>query len=230
MLELVHQVQDLGLNGDVQGGGRLVADEQFGPRDHGHGDHGPLAHAAREREGIGLEDSLRVGDLDAAHGLQAALVGLALLHAGVVHAQGLHELVADGEQRVHGGHRLLEDHGDLVAPDGPELLGRHVQEVLAVKEDLPRGVARAPCGVELQNGHAGHGLAAAALAHDPQRLALVEVEGDMAHGVQRGLPVQTEVHRKVDDLQQRVLFFHMLPPSTCRPGGPARRAGRRPPG
>jgi hypothetical protein len=45
-LQLGHQVEDLGLDGDVQRRGRLVGDQQLGSRRHGRGDHHPLAHAA----------------------------------------------------------------------------------------------------------------------------------------------------------------------------------------
>ena len=42
------QRQHLGLHGDVEGGRRLVGDDELRAAGHGHGDHGALAHAAGE--------------------------------------------------------------------------------------------------------------------------------------------------------------------------------------
>ena len=92
-------------------------------------------------EGIGLQDSLRVGDLDAAHGLQAALVGLALLHAGVVHAQGLHELVA----MVNSGFMAVIGSWKTMAISLPRMgrscLGVMCRRSLPSKRICPRGSA-----------------------------------------------------------------------------------------
>ena len=46
--EPFHQIQDLRLNGDVEGGGRLVRDQHLRAAGERDGDHHPLAHAARE--------------------------------------------------------------------------------------------------------------------------------------------------------------------------------------
>src|SRR6185437_16679506 len=44
--EVEQQFQDLRLDGDVEGGGRFVGDEQFWFAGEGHGDHDALLHAA----------------------------------------------------------------------------------------------------------------------------------------------------------------------------------------
>ena len=230
LLELVHQVEHLGLDGDVQRGGGLVADEQLGLGDHGHGDHHALAHAAREREGIGLHDALGVGDFYVFDGFEALRVGVGLVHMGVVDAQRLHQLVADGEQRVKRGHGLLKDHGDVVAADGAELFEGHFEQILALEEYLAGGIERAALGVEAQYGHAGDGLAAPALPYDAQRFAALDLKRDVAHGVQGMFAVNLEIHREVIDLKQRfIALFHTSPP-ICPSWGRRRRAGRRPPG
>ena len=58
-LELAHQVEDLGLDGDVEGGGGLVGDEQLGAGGQRHGDHHPLGHA-RPRAGAGTPGPARL--------------------------------------------------------------------------------------------------------------------------------------------------------------------------
>ena len=42
------EVENLRLNGDVERGGRFIGDEQLRAADQGHGDHHPLAQAARQ--------------------------------------------------------------------------------------------------------------------------------------------------------------------------------------
>ena len=53
--ESVEQVEDLGLNGDVEGRGGFVGDQELRGADQAHGDHHPLAQAARELVGVGIE-------------------------------------------------------------------------------------------------------------------------------------------------------------------------------
>ena len=43
-----HEVEDLGLDRDVQRRGRLVGDEELRVAGEGHGDHHALAHPAAE--------------------------------------------------------------------------------------------------------------------------------------------------------------------------------------
>ena len=54
-LQLLDQLEDLGLGGDVERRGRLVGDQQLGLAGQRHGRHGALAHAAGELEGIAVE-------------------------------------------------------------------------------------------------------------------------------------------------------------------------------
>ncbi len=64
-----------------------------------------VAHAAR-----------RGGDADLLQHLQCPGVDGALREA-FVRADGLHDLLADGEDRIERSHRFLEDHGDARATD-----------------------------------------------------------------------------------------------------------------
>ena len=60
----VKQVEDLRLDRHVEGRRRLVGDEQGRLADQGHGDHHPLAKAARELMGILIEPLGGSGHLD----------------------------------------------------------------------------------------------------------------------------------------------------------------------
>ena len=46
-LQVAHKLENLGLDGDVKRRGRLIGDQQRGATDQRHGDHRPLAQAAR---------------------------------------------------------------------------------------------------------------------------------------------------------------------------------------
>ena len=102
-----------------------------------------------------------------------------------VEAQGLGHLLADGEDRVQGGHGFLEDHGDAVAPDlAHPVLGAAAQ-VFPLEADLPGHRGRGG-GQEPQDGHGGDGLAAAGFPHQPQGLAGGQVEAHPGHGPDSG--------------------------------------------
>lgn len=75
LLEPVDQLEDLRLDGDVQGRGRLVADEDFRIGGQGDGDDDSLTHAAGEFERILIEADLRLGNADLAHDLDGPRLG-----------------------------------------------------------------------------------------------------------------------------------------------------------
>ena len=105
------------------------------------------------------------------------------------------DLVADGVDRAERGHRLLKDHRDVLAPNiadlGParaegdqiDRLSDFRPIVLAdpMKEDLP---VHDPAGMiqNLQDRPRRDALAAAALAHDTERLAALHLKRDAVHG------------------------------------------------
>ena len=62
--ELLHLVQDLRLDRDVERGRRLVGDDQIGLVQQRDGDRHALAHAARELVRIGAQALVGRGDAD----------------------------------------------------------------------------------------------------------------------------------------------------------------------
>ena len=133
LAQIRHQIEDLGLDGDVERGRRFIGDQQVGIVGDRHGDHHALALAARHLVGVGLHAALGIGDsheLQQPQGLAARFIRreLAVMH------DRLHQLVADGVERIERGHRLLEDHGDLPATDGVELAHREAQNIGAAIE------------------------------------------------------------------------------------------------
>src|SRR5690606_25122373 len=109
--EIGDQVEDLRLDGDVESGGRLVGDEDVRVVGKRHGDHDALALAAGKLVRIGAQAALRLWNADEAKQLHGAGACGRPGQALVVD-QRFGDLEADGKQRIEGGRRLLEDHGD----------------------------------------------------------------------------------------------------------------------
>ena len=116
-LQLAHQVEDLRLDRHVERGGRLVGDQQLRVAGQRHRDHHALPHAAGQLVRILRDAPLRLGDADQAQHLDRARVAPPRASSPLMQRQRLGDLPADGQHRVERGHRLLEDHRDLVAAD-----------------------------------------------------------------------------------------------------------------
>ena len=82
--QLLQQVEDLRLHGDVERGGRLVGDDQPRLAGQRHRDHRALAHAAGVLVRIGVQAARRVGDVHALEQRAAASRAPAPRHAAVL--------------------------------------------------------------------------------------------------------------------------------------------------
>ena len=136
--ELAEVVEDAALDGDVQGGGGFVGDQQLGVRGHADGDEGALAHAAGEFVRVLLGAAFGVGQAGFLEELADAFADLALGH-DVVCEQGLLDLVAHAEHGVQVTHGVLGDEADAGSAQLHPLVGAQVGDVLAVELD---GAAR----------------------------------------------------------------------------------------
>ena len=176
LAQLLHQLQDLRLDGHVQRGGGLVCDQQLGLTGQGDGDHHALAHTAGQLVGAVLQALFRLVDADQLQQLLGTCPGFLLALFGV-QADDLHDLVADGVHRVQAGHGVLEDDGDFVATDLAEVLLLHLLDLVAVE---PHGAAHQLAGVggQAHDRVSGNGLAGTGLAHDAQHVALVHRKGN----------------------------------------------------
>ena len=125
------ELEDVGLDGDVEGGGRLVGDQEVGAVGERHGDHDALALAAGELMRVGAESLLGVADADPGQEVEDAGAGGGAGEA-LVEREALADLLLDGVERVQAGHRLLEDEADVVAADAAQRAGS------AVSISLPR--------------------------------------------------------------------------------------------
>jgi hypothetical protein len=135
LLDVRDEFQDLRLRGHVEGGGRLVGDEQRRLQRERHGDHDALALPAGELVRIGSQHAcrLRQGHFpeDGEHFVSSRFGRVA-----GVKAKQLVQLRAAGHDRIERRCRFLEDHRHAGAAQlPPARLGRR-SEVLAFEKDL----------------------------------------------------------------------------------------------
>ncbi|MNI29456.1 hypothetical protein D3C73_832720 [compost metagenome] len=206
-LQLTDQLQDLRLNGDVQRGGGFVGNQQRGLAGQRHGDHHALAHAARELMRVAVQHRLGFRD---AHLLQHAqrfgARGGGVL--ALVLADRFGNLVAGGEHRVQGRHRLLEDHGHVgaahIAHDALAGSGQIDHgAVTPTQRHAALGDAATAMFHQTHQGQGRYRLARTRFAHDGQGFTPVHMERQVAHGFDRALRTH-EAHRQVVDLDHAV--------------------------
>ena len=116
-------------------------------------------------------------------------------------AEALADLLADLIDRVERRHRVLEDHGDVVAAHVTHLLLAHVEQGMSTIQDLAAMDLSRRHGDKAHDGHGRHGLTRTGLANDAERLAAVE---RIAHAVYRvnDAVLGVEVHLEVVHLKQ----------------------------
>ncbi len=178
-LQFLQQRQNLGLHRHVERGGRLVGDQEVGTQRKRHGDHHALTLAAGKLVRIFAHGAFRVGNAHPRQQAHSLAPGRSGLHP--VGRHRLADLPSDGVDRVQMAERVLEDHRDPPAVCLASRMGRHGQQVLAVEQDL---TGTDPAGRHVDKVHdrrRGYRFAGPAFAEDRQRLAAVEVIGDVSH-------------------------------------------------
>ena len=170
VLQVLQQVDHLRLDGHVERGHRLVADDQLGPQGDGPGDADALSLSPGELVGVAVE----VLGVEADAGHQVLDLGLdATRRLDALHLERRGDDATDGVPRVERRVRVLEDHLHL-ATQGDHRATVQVGDVPALELDLPAGRVQ-----QLHDRAAGGRLAAAGLADDAQCLAGHDVEGDL---------------------------------------------------
>ena len=113
-LEIVHEIQYLGLDGHIQGGSGLICNQKLGIAGQCDGNDHPLAHPPAELVWILSSPAARNS-----HQLQH-LPGLLIrfgLRKMFMNLDTLRNLIPNGKDRIQGCHRILKDHRDLLASD-----------------------------------------------------------------------------------------------------------------
>ena len=199
--QLLHEMQDLRLDGDVEGGGRLVGDDELGIAREPDGDHHALAHAARELVRVLSEPPRGIGDADHLQELDGARPRLVLAHP-LVDEKRLHDLQPDGQHRVERGHRLLEDHRDVAAAQRAHLVLGEREEIASFEQDAPVRDASGRLGEEAHDRERRYRFAAAGFADQRDHLARIDLPAHALHGADDAAR-RDEMHVQVFDRQQR---------------------------
>ena len=205
LLQILQQVQNLGLDGHVQGGHRLVTDDEPGMQGQGLGDGNALALASGELVGVAV-----LGALGHPHQIQQPVHllfhGLAGGQAVVDH--GVRQNLKHVLFGVQGGVTVLKHHLQLGA-DCLQLPGLRVCELQPVKADGAGGGLLQP-----DNLPADGALAAAGLAHQAQGGAGVDGKAHVVHRVDVAGDVGDDapLHRVINfqmlHLEQRFCLTH----------------------
>src|SRR5690625_3406037 len=170
--QVLEQVDDTGLNGHVEGGDRLIEDQQLWVRHQRPGDADPLPLTSGElvriafgHRGVEPDEFEHLGHLVIAFG-----------GGDSVHGQGFGDDFAHRQARIDGGHRVLEHDLDVFA-HGQAFARVEIGDVDAVDDDPPL----------LRGDHFEHfpdrrRLAAARRAAEPERVSGLDLEIDSVDG------------------------------------------------
>ncbi len=205
--ERVDQIEDLRLDGHVERGRRLVGDQHPRRAREGDCDHHTLTQAAGQLVGVVAEPFVRTRHADEVEHF-ARTVERLLLRNVLMQPHCLGDLAPDRPGRVEGGHRVLEDHRDLVAAHAAHLPFREGDEVTA---EEPHGAADDVTDVrqQLHDREPGGRLAAARLADEAHALPLGDAERHPVNGLHVGRP-EVKLRLEVLDLEDD---------AGCRQGG-----------
>ena len=202
LLLLAQQDQDLDLHRGVEGGGRLIRQQQLRVTGERKGDHRPLAHPAGHLVRVSIQPPLRAGNAHLAQGLQRPVPGR-LARQPFVAAQPFNNLLPDGVDRIEGQQRLLKNHRAASAAIAPQLAGAHRQH-LVVPHLQGAGELTAPWRVQAHQRPQGHALAGTRLANQRHHLPLLYLKGDPVDRVD-GLPVAAKDDPQVAHMDKGVI-------------------------
>ena len=167
-LQALEEVENLGLDRDVERRDRLVADDQLRAEGERARDPDPLPLTAGELVRIAVV-MLRIQP-DAVHELLHAPFARALR---LVDREGRSDDRADRLPRVQRGIRILKDHLHLPA-ERPHLAPIQLGDVPAVELDRPGGRLD-----QLRDQTGSRRLAATGFAHETHRLAWIDAQRDV---------------------------------------------------
>ena len=134
-LKFTKLVEDLGLDRDIERGGRLIGDQEIRSCREGHGDHHPLLHSATELMRIVTETTGGIVDSDSIEPADDFSIDVGDI--GSVEFDHFRNLAADridGIERCGG---FLKDVGNLPTPHAPQLGITGFQEIPALKMNTP---------------------------------------------------------------------------------------------
>ncbi len=211
LLQILHEIEDLRLDGHIQGGDRLVAHDEPGVEGQRPGDADALAAASVQLVGIYVRHPLR--QTNRVHELRHPAVILLPAGAGLIDPHGFADDIRHPHSGIDGGVGVLEDDLHLPAQLLELLLGG-LGNILPVIEDRP---IRPLQQVE---DHTPQGrFPAAGLAYHAQCFPLLQLKAHIVHRMKHSTG-RGEILFQVFDLQNG--SHYASPPSVFTVGAFAR--------
>ena len=201
--QVLQDRDDLRLHRNVERGRRLVGDDQRGLGAERERDHDALAHAAGEFMRIAVDALFGRGNADFAEPCDRPLARLSARQRHM-RQDRLDELVADPQQRIEAGQRILEDDADAAPAYLAHPRRRQIVDARAVEPDFAAGDAARRIE-QADDGEAGERFAGAGFADHAENLAGRDVERDAVERDQRPLS-RGEFDAQIADREQRRSF------------------------
>ena len=228
MLQALQHFHDLRLNGHIERCRWFIGDQQLWLADNRHGDHHPLAQPARQFMRILIEAALGIADPDPGQDTRDGFTRRAIRQPAM-QRQDFGDLPANALRRVETRHRLLKHHADAVTADFSHAALRHFRQIVAVEQYPARLDAGRWRSQQPHDGLCRHTLAAAGFAHQPQCLALRDIETHVLNHPDKTLlgvepdcqPIKAEQHAIIH--ADRLIRRRCAENRTTRPSSACRR-------
>lgn len=177
--QLLQFIQNEVFAGRVNSGGNFVCDDQFRALQDRQGNHYTLQRAAGQLMGIAVDDFFRIGQIDIRKRGSQPPPELCPFPASFQQKAQFH-LFSQLEHGRKGGHGVLRNHTDLLAPIAVQLIQLHRKHFFPVPLHTSAQVKK-PWIQQPHNALAGHALSAAALPDQAKGLSAFYGEADGAH-------------------------------------------------
>src|SRR2546422_1153290 len=188
----LQKLEDLRFQNHVEGGRRLIGDQQRRLEQEAQGDHDPLRHAPAQLVRVHSQAIRR--DSNVREDFFGPFEGGFRLDGGFVRTNRLDEMIPNSHEWIQARHRVLENHREVSSAKIAHFLRRQRQQIEACEPDgSPHGrVVR----TESKNRAAQGALPAAAFPDKARDTPALNRQVDVLHGVHLSLGC-TESHGEV---------------------------------
>ena len=166
LLQFLHQIQHLRLNGYIQSRRRLISNQKIRIAYKCHSNYYTLLHAAGKLMRI-LCRTLSRNANHFQHGL-CLIQSLLFINLLIVKLNFLCDLIAYGHNRIQRGHWILENHRNMISTDGFHLMLTIFKNVLSLQLNGSSGDFSRRIGNQAQNRKSRCGLSCTSLSHQTQ--------------------------------------------------------------
>ena len=174
LLQIAHQIQDLGLNGDIQGSGGFIGDQKMRLQSQCHSDHHSLGLTAGHFMRVSMGFFLGIGYSNQLEEFDGFIPGFFFTdsHWWIWKTSAICD--ANCKDRVKAGLGLLENHRDAVAAHIDHFVFSKSAEGHALQNNISPSTILPGCIDQTQDREGSHAFSAAGFAHQPKHFAGVD--------------------------------------------------------